>query len=345
MIAFHTHEIEQIKQTAIEAERNRRLPQSVLELLYKHKLLKLFVPKELGGAEASLPEALTVFENCSYIDGTLGWMAAIGSGGNYFTGYYSQETAKKLFSAENAVLAGSGHIGSAKKANGGYTINGSWKYCSGTGIATFFTVSATDENGETKAFTLAREQVNVVQDWDAFGLKATESNSIQVTDAFVPDELVFDLSKPQLSYNHYKVYSFPFTLFAQYSFGAVVLGLYHAFVEEAEKYAKQHADNSERSKTINQLLNKARISVDKHAAAFHKSAQATWDAHISGTGIGEALMIEGAETVLAISAWVPQIITNIFSHLGMTALMETQQLNRVYRNLLTANQHILLRKY
>lgn len=345
MIAFQSNETELIKQTAIEAEKSKRLPQSVLELLYRHKLLKLFVPVELGGKEEPLPQALRIFEQCAYIDGTIGWLAAIGSGGNYFAGYYRKETAQKLFGPENAVLAGSGHYGSATKTTGGYIINGSWKYCSGAGFATFFTATVTDENGDPKAVTFMPEQVEVLNDWDAFGLKATESHTIRVKDAFVPQELVFDLSKPPVSYSDYKVYSFPFMLFAQFSFGAVVLGLYRAFVEEAEKHAEQHADNSERSKTIGQLLNKARLSVDKHAVAFHKSAQATWEAHLNGTGIGEALMIEGAETVLAISAWVPQITSNIFSHLGMNALMEQHAINRIYRNLLTANQHILLRKY
>jgi alkylation response protein AidB-like acyl-CoA dehydrogenase len=345
MIVFQPHEAEQIRQTAIEAEKNKRLPQSVLELLYKHKLLKLFVPKELGGAEATLPEALAIFEESAHIDGTIGWLAAIGSGGNYFAGYYNKETAQKLFSADNAVLAGSGHSGSAKKTNGGYIINGSWKYCSGSGFATFFTAIATDESGEAKAFTFMPAQVEILQDWDAFGLKATESHTITVKEAFVPDELVFDLSKPQVSYTDYKVYSFPFMLFAQYSFGAVVLGLYRAFVEEAEKHAAQFADNSVRSKTIGQLLNKAQQSVEKHSAALHKSAQATWEAHLNGTGIGDALTIEATETVLALSAWVPQISSNIFSHAGMPALMEQHPINRIYRNLLTANQHILLRKY
>lgn len=345
MIAFPPQEIEQIKQTAVEAEKNKRLPRPVLELLYKHKLLKLFVTKELGGAQATLPEALTIVEECAHIDGNIGWLAAIGSGGNYFAGYYEKETAKKLFSAENAVLAGSGHSGNAKKANGGYIVNGTWKYCSGAETATFFTATAADENGNINAFTFMPEQVNIVKDWDSFGLKATESHTIIVKDAFVPDEMVFDLSKPPISYNEYKLYSFPFMLFAQYSFGAVVLGLYRAFVEEAERHAEQHADNSERSKTIKQQLNKARISVEKHAAAFHKSANATWEAHLGGEGISEALMIEATETVLAISAWVPQITSNIFSHLGMSALMEQHPINRIYRNLLTANQHILLRKY
>jgi indole-3-acetate monooxygenase len=345
MSIFTEEEVETIQQNAEQAEHTKTLAPQVMDIVYKHKLLKLFVPAELGGKQETLPNALKIFEDCAYIDGTVGFLAAIGSGGGYFAGYYSPETSARLFANDKAVLAGSGTPCTATKTNGGYIVNGSWKYCSGANFATFFTATATDENGQTKAYTFMPEQVTILNDWTAFGLKATASNTIVVNDVFVPHELVFDLAQPPISHPHYKLYSFPFLLFAQYSFAAVVLGLYRAFVNGVYQLNGKYPADSSRNKAVGELLNKATQNLDMLTNALHKSARITWGTHTSGEPVGEDLLIEGAENVFSLSTWASQTATNIFAHAGMAVVMENHPLNRIYRNLLTANQHILLRKY
>lgn len=345
MSIFTHQEINTIQQNAQEAEQTKALAPQVMDIIYKHKLLKLFVPAELGGKQETLPNALKIFEDCAYIDGTVGFLAAIGSGGGYFTGYYSPEVSARLFADDKAVLAGSGTPCTATKTSGGYIVNGSWKYCSGADFATFFTATAVDEAGETKAFTFMPPQVTVLQNWNAFGLKATASNTIEVKEAFVPHELVFDLSTPPISYTDYKIYSFPFLLFAQYSFAAVVLGLYRAFISGVYELNTLYPAGSTRNKTVSELLQKATQNLDMLTNALHKSARITWETHTNGNVVGEDLLIEGAENVFSLSTWASQTATNIFAHAGMAVVMENHPLNRIYRNLLTANQHILLRKY
>lgn len=344
MSLFSQQEIELIQSSAAEAEKNKRLSKQVLEVLYQHKILKLFIPSELGGRAESLPQALRVFDDCAFIDGTIGWLAAIGSGGNYFAGYYSEDVASRLFSASNAVLAGSGHSGVAKKTDGGYTVSGLWKYCSGAGFATFFTATAADENGTIKAYTFMPEQVTISNDWDAFGLKATESNTISVTNAFVPNDLVFDLSQPPVSFKNEGVYSFDFMLFARFSFAAVVLGLSRAFLQEAEKQSQYFKGNAARWTFLSSLLKKEKKQLELLAQNFYANAQKTWDEH-NKAGVNTTLIGEATEAVFALSNNVSTLAGVLFSHLGMAVAMEGTTLNRVYRNLLTANQHMLLRKY
>lgn len=344
MSQINPQEIELIKSSAAEAEKNKCLSPQVLHILYKHKILKLFIPKALGGRAEPLPQALRVFDDCAFIDGTIGWLAAIGSGGNYFAGYYNEEVASRLFSAQNAVLAGSGYAGTAKTTEEGFSVNGSWKYCSGAGFATFFTATAADENGTIKAYTFMSQQVTISNDWDAFGLKATESNSISVKDAFVPNDLVFDLGKPPISFKNETIYSFDFMLFARFSFAAVVLGLSRAFLNEAEQQSQYFKNDIARAAFLSSLLKKEKDQLDILSQRFYNSAQKAWDEH-NKTGLKTELMGEATDTVFAISQNAVQLTGNLFPHLGMAVAMEDTTLNRIYRNLLTANQHILLRKY
>ncbi|MEB3102933.1 hypothetical protein [Ferviditalea candida] len=83
------------------------------------------------------------------------------------------------------------------QADGGYKVSGQWKYCSGSTHATLFTAncvleeaSGTEDlsSGELSSAQVIRsliflpEQVRIVKDWNAFGMKATASYSIAVED-------------------------------------------------------------------------------------------------------------------------------------------------------------------
>ena len=73
-----------IRKLLLEENPHRVLPEPVLQIIYKHKLFKLFIPEKLGGLEKTIPEAFKILEEVSAIDGDLGWAVQIGSGGGYF---------------------------------------------------------------------------------------------------------------------------------------------------------------------------------------------------------------------------------------------------------------------
>ena len=115
-------------------------PEEIHNHALKHNLYKLFLSEIFNGRNESLPSAMTLIKSLSYQNGDLGWSVAIGTGGNYFCGYFSKSVAQKIFIPENALIAGSGALtGTAKKTTGGWMINGSWHYCSGCKNASAFT--------------------------------------------------------------------------------------------------------------------------------------------------------------------------------------------------------------
>lgn len=79
-----TNLIRTIREWALHMEKRGELAPEILESIYDHRLFKLFVPEELGGRMTSLPASLRLFEEASWIDGNLGWLITIGSGGGYF---------------------------------------------------------------------------------------------------------------------------------------------------------------------------------------------------------------------------------------------------------------------
>lgn len=210
------------------------LPQEIIELLYGEGVFKLFLPSHFGGKEYSLEQAAALYAEIAAADGSVGWLVQIGAGGGYFLPSLVPEVAERIFAPREAVIAGSGYpTGIARKVPGGYRVTGSWKYASGAQYATTFTANAqVEDGGEIRAFAFERNQVELIADWDAMGMRATSSWSFRVEDAFVPEQLSFVVGE-KVWEPGVAVYNVPFLLFAIVSFGAVVIGLASAFFEEA----------------------------------------------------------------------------------------------------------------
>ena len=69
---------DQIRRTAAEAEAIRRLPDDFMRLLKDAGLFSIYTPKEFGGLDLPLPQALRVVEEVSRHDGSTGWLVALG---------------------------------------------------------------------------------------------------------------------------------------------------------------------------------------------------------------------------------------------------------------------------
>ncbi|MBO9597691.1 MAG: acyl-CoA dehydrogenase [Cohnella sp.] len=335
-------------------EQARTIDPHMLDYIYEQKLFKTFVPKSLGGLMLPLPEALRVFEHASWIDGSFGWLVTIGSGGGFFSATLPREQARELFGNDKAVVAGSGYPnGVARRVDGGYIVSGRWSTCSGATFASVFTANARIAEGDEpitkdtpyRSFAFLPEQVEIIRDWKAFGMRATDSHSIVVHEAFVPAERTFDILSPPLFDD--PIFRYPFMAFAQTSFAAVTFGVAKHFLEEAAAFAEsKNADWSE-SKPERLTALRARIeaqsaSLAEASSRFYGIVDATWPEFAESGSLGAEqeseiarLSRQAAKTALAAAH-------DIFPLLGMTALMEDHPLNRTWRDLHTVTQHAVL---
>jgi len=340
-----------------EARRNAemnegRLTPALLDYIYEAKLFKLFVPEELNGLMLPLPEALRVFEQASRVDGSFGWLVTIGSGGGFFSATLPPAQARELFSGANAVVAGSGHAnGVARPVDGGYVVSGRWQYCSGSTFASLFTANCRIDRGdggeiEVRSFAFLPEQVGIIPDWNSFGLKGTDSHSIEVKDAFVPAERTFSImSEPNYAD---PIFRYPFAAFAQTSFAAACLGICGHFLEEAREFVegKKEAWASSakpgRAEGLERLIGETEARLDAGADEFYGTVGRTWDAFAKSGEMPEADQAEVGRLCQRLASDVLAYAHAIFRPLGMAVLMEDHPINRIWRDLQTVSQHSML---
>lgn len=317
-----------------------------LAVLREQKLLKCFLPKEYGGLALGLLDTLNVIEECSFVNGSLGWLVQIGNGGSYFITNLEKSVAKELFSPENAVLTGSGTpTGSAKKVNGGYDFSGFSKFCSGSDYATLFTATAFIE-GTNEIITgiVPREQVLISKTWNPMGMKATSSYTSNFDQVFVPDNRVFNTNF-RISHFELPILNLPFLLFAQAFFIHVVYGLIAHFLEEAAFFLNRKRElwlthlpkRIVEVETLILITNELLIASKEESTSHFLRLE-------NGEEYTKANQDTLRNTIIESATKLKNQVYSNFYLFGMDVLDENHVMNIIFNDLVTVTQHQLLNK-
>ena len=179
-----------LRAEAGDNEEGFRLTPEVEEALQASGLYAMSMPRELDGMELSPRQVIAAIEALARADASTGWVVmtlqmAIGTTAASSAGALADLVAAH---GDRTLAAGQGtRPGRARAVDGGFLLSGSWSFASGLHHATHIHTAAMVDTGEVRVFTLPKEQVTIVDDWDVMGLRATGSVDYDIEDVFVPD--------------------------------------------------------------------------------------------------------------------------------------------------------------
>ena len=323
-----------------------QLSKEALTHHYQDKLFKLFLAEDYQGLALDLHQGAKWIENASFLDGNWGWLLGIGVGGAYFADYCDEKIAQQYFSAENALVAGSGKpCDQAKPVKNGFEITGNWKYCSGSEQASFFT-AVTLVDKKPQAFIIPTSLAKIKQDWNAIGLSLTCSHSIEVEKALIPKNYFFDLSQPPRK-NNYPISTYSFLGFAMACFVPVITGITKSLFHDAENFLTTKKDvwqtyQPERFQLISKKIEKVKIEIEKHSDTFYQVVEKSWNNHLQQKNtLQDELMNSGQNLADYCYAEACAIIPL----LGMDAIEKTAEIQKQFQDLQTAYQHMIFRSF
>ncbi len=199
--------------SAVQRERELRVPDQELDELARSGLLAITVPREFGGPGVSthtLAEVIRIFASA---DPSLAHIPQ-----NHFMGVdnltWAPTPARTHFYAEildgarfgSAVSERGGRVFETKTAltrcPGGYKLNGTKYYTTGSWGADWIRVSALHPDGHLSVVLVPKGTpgVEIGTDWHVFGQRLTFSGTTQLNDVFVREENVLNWStSPQRS--------------------------------------------------------------------------------------------------------------------------------------------------
>jgi alkylation response protein AidB-like acyl-CoA dehydrogenase len=165
----------------------------------------VLAPCDVGGGELSLTDAIDVFAEVSYADGSAGWcLMASATVVAFFGAWGGDDFAHECF-AEGVPL-GAGQFapnGTARRDGEGWRITGNYQFGSGIVRADWIgagVVTETDGSaGSNPDFLLAlfpAAHATRKGNWEVLGLRATASEDYEVRDVYVPEGATFNFFAP-----------------------------------------------------------------------------------------------------------------------------------------------------
>jgi len=188
----------QLVKTVVERDRSGGHAAVERELIRASGLLKLAVPRQLGGQGQSWRTTLGVVRRIAEADSSLAHLFAfqhLQVASIIFFGSAQQQehlltqTVQKNWFWGNA-LNPADNRSKAVEVDGGILVNGLKSFCSGARGADMLLVSAHLENGKflIGAIPADRQGLQIDTDWDAIGQRQTDSGTVHFSDVFIAQE-------------------------------------------------------------------------------------------------------------------------------------------------------------
>ena len=184
-----------LRQNSRQADRERRIPQENLDALDEAGLLRMTRPRRYGGYEI---DALTKYEVLSELArgcASTAWVTMIYIDVAFIIGKFPDEVQDEVFADPHARATGTlVPTGQAVRVDGGFRLNGEWRFNTGSLHAQWVFEPAVVEfeprHPEVCIFLMPWSELEIIDDWYVTGLRGTGSNSAIARDVYVPENRV-----------------------------------------------------------------------------------------------------------------------------------------------------------
>jgi alkylation response protein AidB-like acyl-CoA dehydrogenase len=332
---------------AVEAEQLRTLPRDLVERAREAGLFRLATPRGLGGLELPPATIVETVEELSRADGSAGWTITIGNG-SAFLAWLDPAVAADLVAATpdpigGGVFAPMGRL--TPDGAGKFSLAGRWGFCSGSPHTDLF-FNGGFAGGDPRDWRLAAvpaAEVRVVENWDVSGLRGTGSHDVEI-DTLVPGEhTISPFTNP--ARHDGPLWRFPFFTVIGTMLAGVPLGIARRALDEFTAFAPAKfrppgpgpiAGDGD----VQLVLTRAEGRLRSARAFVFEALGELWDTACAGDvpdvrQRGQFLLATQQAMRASLSA-----VNLAFGYAGAGALHADQPMQRCFRDLHAAAQHI-----
>lgn len=347
-----------IRASAIDTERGRRLPPPLVAKMAEAGLFRLSVPADLGGLEASPRAAIEVLEEVAKADGAAGWCVMVAITSSLVAGYLDAATAREIFGDPGAIVSGVfAPRAAANVVPGGYRVTGRWPFASGCQHATWLLGGAVIfDNGaprksaanavETRLMVFRTSDVTIHDTWNVLGLSGTGSHDIEVDDVFVPAaRSVSFFTDPRTRAG--ALYELPPFGFLALGVAAVALGIARRAAEDFLRLATEKTPFGGKRPlaarpAIQAQLAEVEALVRSARAFLHHAIDRATDAAASGDGVPSELRVEMRLAACHATTSAARAVDLAYAAAGGSSIYASSPLQRCFRDVHVATQHIMV---
>ncbi|WP_433654736.1 acyl-CoA dehydrogenase [Nocardia sp. CA-128927] len=339
---------ESVEANAAAADKLGRLTDDTAQSLLATGIVRAGLPENLGGDEFSPRQLIQTIERLSYYDAAAGWtMMVLQMVTGSTAAYLGAEAAADLFpdvpAGAHALLSGHGtRPGRAVPVDGGYLVSGEWQFASGMALATHIhSAIQVEGTGEPRILAMPKSQVNLVDNWDVLGLRATSSIDYHCTDVFVPQTHTYPATT-MVPANGGAIYRIGVVNMSAIVHTGWALGVGRRLLDEMKLYA------SKKSGTFHAAVDTAQFhAAYAKAEATLRAARAwvmeVWQGNEETLDAGAPLSTE-QETLIRLvlnhTTWTAHDVGQTVHRWAATTAIRRGPIDRFLRDLGTGSQHI-----
>lgn len=344
-------------QRADEIEAARRLPPDVSRMLADAGFYRMFVPERIGGLEASPLVGARVFETLARADASSAWVAFIGATSGTVLAHIPDAAAREIFTKPETLICGVfAPSGTATRCAGGFRVDGRWQWGSGSENADWLLGGCRFvECGEPKGdgdppqrehmVLFPEKEVEFIDTWHVSGLRGTGSCDYRVENVVVPETRVVGLGPDPAACR--PLYRFPLYSFLALGIAAVTLGIARAAIDELVRLAvtkKRFGSGSPMAAKAHSQIEVATAEARLRAARafYYEALDSAWAA----ASRDETMPLEIRRDLrLATTHAVGEctrVVDAMYTLAGGVSVYESSRLQRQFRDVHVATQHIMV---
>ena len=347
-----------ISEASAQIEAERELPAELLRIMHEQRLFRLTLPGWLGGDELDPARLAQVTMRIAVADASAAWCLGQAFGCAMSAAYLDEQVAREMFGPEDSVLAwGAGPQGKAVAVDGGFQVNGRWRFASGGKHATWpgghchvFEADGSkrcNEAGENVERTVfvRRDVATIADDWYVIGLRGTRSEGYTIDDVFVDDGHTFHRDDPDERRSEAPLYVFPITYVYASAFSGVALGIARGALDDlkslAEHKTAQGARSSMRESPVFQTELAELEAKWGSARAFQQTTLSeVWD----DVSESHVLSVEHRARIRLATTYAinecTEVVEAAYRRAGATAIFESQPFERRFRDMHAVSQQV-----
>jgi alkylation response protein AidB-like acyl-CoA dehydrogenase len=338
----------------IEAE--RRIVPEVIAALHEAGLFRLLLPASLGGGAADVLAFNQVIETIAAADASTAWCLAQQVASTQTASYLDPKIAREIFAGPDGAVAWGPPSGAkAVVVDGGYTVNGRWRFASGSehcpwlgGHCAVFEADGKprlDQHGQPVMRTMLfrKDKAKFHDIWHVIGLRGTGSNAYEVTDLFVPEAYSYWRDNPADRRGDEPLSAIPLLTLYGMGFSGVALGIAHACLEafmklaEIKKPSPMHGAPIplREHPTVQARVAEATGQLQSARAYLHELLREFWDAATAKRAVS---LEQRAQLRIAITGAIEQacgVVDFTYRAAGADAIFNGSPFERRFRDMHT----------
>jgi alkylation response protein AidB-like acyl-CoA dehydrogenase len=345
--------LEMIRSRRDSFDQLARIPSELVSQMKRAGIFRSATPRRFGGDALAPHLFLPMVEKIGTVDGSAAWVAAFGSANTYIAALPVATQAVIYADGPDQVYAGGLYpLQPARRVNGGWMVNGRWKFASGCKgadwIGVGITVDAGGGNGRSPPVHMAvfpAAEVEIIEAWDVVGMQGTGSHDTRVSDKFVADEWI--CARGSRGLVDEPLYRYPALAYQAQVHAAVNLGLARAALDLAAEMAGGAKLMSGASKLADRAYFRdqlARSEAQLRAARlfYYDTAERGWEQLLAS---GEVTL--DLTNLMRLSAThaahcAAGVIQCCYRTAGMSVIHKDHRMQAILRDCLVVTQHAAL---